>query len=67
MKSIGILLFILGAGSFVLNQLGMEFKLLGWIDNWGDTTGLAIRIGLIVVGGALFLIGRRQASAKPAT
>lgn len=33
MKSLGGLLFILGAGSFVLNLLGMEFKLLGWIDN----------------------------------
>lgn len=67
MKSIGILLFVLGAGSFVLNQLGMEFKLLTWIDNWGDTTGLAIRVGLIVVGGALYLIARRQAPAKAAT
>lgn len=67
MKSIGILLFVLGAGSFVLNQLGMEFKLLSWIDNWGDTTGLAIRVGLIVVGGALYLIARRQAPAKAAT
>lgn len=65
MKSIGSLLFIFGAGSFVLNLLGMEFKLLSWIDTWGATTGIAIRVGLIVVGAALWFIGRKQAAAQP--
>ncbi|MCI4567932.1 hypothetical protein [Lysobacter sp. CFH 32150] len=66
MKSFGGLLFIFGVGSFVLNLLGMEFKLLGWIDNWGATTGIAIRVGLIVVGAALWLIGRKQEASQPA-
>jgi hypothetical protein len=61
MKSIGLWLFIFGAGSFLLNMFNMEFKLLSWIDNWGPTVGLAIRIGLIVVGAALWLIGHKQA------
>lgn len=65
MKSIGSLLFIFGAGSFVLNLLGMEFTLLSWIDTWGATTGIAIRVGLIVVGAALWFIGRKQAAAQP--
>lgn len=65
MKSIGSLLFIFGAGSFLLNLLGREFKWLSWIDNWGDTTGIAIRIGLIVAGAALWYFGRKQAAAQP--
>jgi len=66
MKSIGSLLVILGLGSFVLNMLGMEFKLLGWIDNWGPTAGIAIRIGLVVVGAGLWFVGRKRETAKPA-
>ncbi|HJW46378.1 MAG TPA: hypothetical protein VJ484_07795 [Lysobacter sp.] len=65
MKSIGSLLFVFGAGSVVLNLLGMEFTLLSWIDTWGATTGIAIRVGLIVVGAALWFIGRKQAAAQP--
>lgn len=63
MKQIGGLMALLGAGSFVLNMLGREFSLLMWIDNWGPTVGMAIRIGLIVVGGALFFMGSKQESA----
>ena len=66
MKAFGGLLFFLGAGSLLLNLLGMEFKLLGWIDQWGTTPGLALRAGLMVVGAALWFYGRRQAAALPA-
>jgi hypothetical protein len=59
-------LFIFGAGSFVLNMLGMEFVILGWIDNWGATTGIAIRVGLMVAGALMWLVGRKQAAAQPA-
>jgi hypothetical protein len=65
MKSIGSLLFVFGAGSFVLNLLGMEFKLLSWIDTWGATAGIAIRVGLMVLGAALWFIGRKQPAAQP--
>lgn len=64
MKSIGGWLFIFGAGSFLLHFFDMEFRLLSWIDNWGPTTGFAIRVGLIVVGAALWLIGRTQEAAS---
>jgi hypothetical protein len=58
--------FIFGAGSFVLNQLDMEFIVLSWIDNWGPTVGIAIRVALMVVGAAMWLIGRKQEAAQPA-
>ena len=51
---------LFGAGSFILNMLGREFTLLMWIDNWGPTMGLVIRIGLVVVGGALWYMGSKQ-------
>lgn len=66
MKSWGLWVFIFGAGSFVLNLLGMEFVILGWIDNWGATIGNGIRIGLMVVGAAMWLLGRKQEAAQPA-
>ncbi len=65
MKSIGGLLVLLGAGSFVLNMMEREFTLTMWIDNWGPTVGTAIRIGLIVVGAALWFVGNKKESAAP--
>jgi hypothetical protein len=64
MKSLGGLLFFFGLGSFVLNYLGREFTLLSWIDNWGPTTGVAIRVGLIVVGAVLWFVGRKREGAQ---
>lgn len=59
MQGFGGFLILMGAGSFVLNLLGMEFRLLSWIDMWGSTVGIAIRIGMIVVGAALIFLGMR--------
>jgi hypothetical protein len=63
MKNIGGILAFFGAGSFVLNMMGREFALTMWIDTWGPTTGTAIRIGLIVVGAALWFVGMKQEAA----
>ena len=63
MQSVGGFLVLMGAGSFVLHFLNMEFILLGWVDNWGPMVGTCIRVGLIVVGGILWLLGK-QAGKK---
>ncbi|MES2572920.1 MAG: hypothetical protein V4710_23050 [Verrucomicrobiota bacterium] len=60
MKSIGGNMFFFGIGSIILNLLGMEFIILAWIDIWGDSIGWAIRIGLTVVGGALWMLAGSQ-------
>jgi len=65
MKSIGGLLVLLGAASFVLNMMEREFTLIMWIDNWGPTVGSAIRIGMIVVGAGLWFLGNKKESAAP--
>ena len=56
MKSIGMYMALAGLFSVGFNFLDRELSILGWIDMWGDTIGWVIRIGLIVVGGALFLM-----------
>lgn len=67
MKGIGGLLVLLGAGSFVLNMLDREFTVISWIDNWGPTVGMAIRVVMIVVGAALWFMGNKKESATPGT
>ena len=63
MKSLGITMVLLGAGSFVLNHLEREFTLLMWIDTWGPTVGIAIRVALIAGGAGLWFAGSRQEPA----
>jgi len=66
MKSAGVWLMIFGLGSIALNFLGMEFRILMWIDSWGPTVGWAIRAGLAATGVVLFVLGSRQAQASKA-
>jgi hypothetical protein len=42
--------------------MDMEFRLLGWVDNWGVGIGNGIRIAMIVVGAILWLLGRKAES-----
>lgn len=63
MQAIGGLLVFLGAGSFILNMLGREFALTSWIDTWGQTPGIGIRVAMIVVGAALWFMGRNKGDA----
>lgn len=62
MKQIGLYVALFGAASFVLNMVNYELVLLSWIDNWGSTVGTVIRVGMIVVGGALWFVGNQQES-----
>jgi len=67
MKQFGIFLAIMGVGSFVLNLIGMEFRLLMWIDLWGTAIGTAIRIGLVILGALLFVIGMKMEGTESNT
>jgi hypothetical protein len=66
MKTFGGYLLFFGIGSILLHFIGMQFKLLSWIDAWGDTTGWAIRIGIAVVGALLWFLGSRKDEAAVA-
>ncbi len=59
-SSIGGMLAFFGLFSSVLSFFGYNLKILMWIDSWGPTVGWIIRIGLILVGGALFFLFREK-------
>lgn len=69
MQGFGGFLVLMGAGSFVLHYLNMEFMLLGWVDNWGTGAGNGIRVAMIVVGAIVWFLGKQQAekAAAPPT
>jgi hypothetical protein len=60
MKSLGGFLALAGVMSIVLNFIGYNLKILMWIDNWGVPAGWGIRVGLIVVGALVYLIGSKM-------
>lgn len=67
MKSLGMWMVILGLGSFLLSFANMDFILVSWMDNWGASTGVVLRIALAVVGAILWLVARkREGAATPA-
>jgi hypothetical protein len=63
MEKIGSTLLFFGIGSIVLGFLNMQFILLSWVDLWGPEIGWAIKGGMIVVGGVLWFMGKRQKTA----
>lgn len=64
MKSIGMYLMFFGIGSIVLNQIGYEFSILMWIDNWGETVGWAIRGGAAAAGAAIWFFAPAPAEEE---
>jgi hypothetical protein len=64
MRKLGGYLFIFGLGSIVLHFANMEFIILAWIDLWGESAAWAIRIGMTVIGGVLWLIGSRSSEPE---
>ncbi len=55
-------LFFFGVGSIVLDFFHLQFVILAWIDTWGPAVGWGIRIGMAVVGAALWLLGKEPAA-----
>lgn len=49
---------IFGVGSILMTFLNMNFAILMWIDAWGETTGMAIRFILAIVGFGLYIYGK---------
>lgn len=56
--SVGKWLVILGLGSFALNYFGYELKLLAWVDAWGASTAIMIRMGCVALGVLLMFLSR---------
>ena len=60
MKNFGGFLALLGIAAIVMNYLDRVPRLLMWIYNWGDNVAWCIKIGLVVVGGALYFLGPKE-------
>ena len=60
MRNIGSFMALLGIAAIVMNYLDRVPRLLVWINNWGENVAWAIKIGLVVVGGALYFFGPKE-------
>jgi len=60
MKKIGGYIAIFGVLAIALPYFNLQLRFLGWIENWGETVAWAIKLGIIVVGLALFLMGKKD-------
>jgi len=56
MQTIGTYMALAGVISTVLHFLGMNLKILIWINMWGPTMGWVIRLGLIALGVLLMIV-----------
>ena len=57
MQKLGVAMALVGAALVALEYQGIGYDMLDWIENWGTATGWGIRVGLIVVGSLLWLLG----------
>jgi len=64
MRSFGSLLLLLGVLAIVLDFVGRVPKLLVWIYSWGDGVAWVIKIAIILVGAALFFLGKKKEQEK---
>ncbi|MFT2007185.1 hypothetical protein ACMA1I_00785 [Pontibacter sp. 13R65] len=60
MKFLGILLFMAGLLSLLLELIGANLLILNWLNQWGYTTSWGIRISVILLGAILYLVYRND-------
>ncbi len=67
MRGLGILLIVFGIGSAILPFIDMQFRLMEWIDTWGEGPAWGIRAGAIVVGVIVLMAGSKKTKYVKAT
>ena len=60
--SIGAFIALAGVISCVLHLIGMNLRILMWINEWGTGVGWGIRVGLIVLGVLMMVIASKAKS-----
>ena len=65
MKRLGVYMALAGVLLIVLPYFNLTIMFLGQIDDLGETTAWAIKIGLIVIGAVLFFTDK--SSSKKTT
>ncbi|WP_138433303.1 hypothetical protein [Winogradskyella algicola] len=61
MRKTGGYMIFFGLFAIVLNFFDRVPSILMWIYEWGEGVAWAIKIGLVVVGAALFFLGKPEA------
>ncbi|TXK38151.1 hypothetical protein FVR03_14290 [Pontibacter qinzhouensis] len=60
MKFFGILLFMAGLLSLLLELMGANLLILNWLNQWGPAASWGIRISAIVLGAILYYVYRND-------
>lgn len=60
MKFIGLFLFLAGLISLVLGLTGANLLVLNWVNQYGETAGWGIRIGITLLGAILYYAFRND-------
>ncbi|OKL41277.1 hypothetical protein [Pontibacter flavimaris] len=60
MKFIGLFLLLAGLVSLVLEFTGANLVVLNWLNQFGETGSLAIRIGVTLLGGIIYYLRRHD-------
>ncbi len=60
MRKIGSFMALIGAAAIIFGFMDRVPKLLMWIYNWGETIAWVIKIGLVVIGIALYFMGKEN-------
>jgi len=60
MKFLGLLLFLAGLVSLLLQFTGANLVVLNWLNQWGETTGWVIRVVVTIVGGIIYYACRHD-------
>jgi hypothetical protein len=64
MKQIGSFICLIGILAIVLHFINVVPRILIWIYKWGDGTAWMIKIGLVLVGAALYFLGSKRDIAR---
>lgn len=62
MQKVGSFLVVIGLMAVVLHFFNYAPRLLLWIYSWGNGPAWAIKIGIILLGAALYLLGSPKQS-----
>lgn len=63
MQKVGSFLVIIGLLSIAAGYFDRVPKILVWIYQWGDVAAWSIKIGIIVLGAALYLMAGKKQTA----
>ena len=67
MAQLGVLLLVLGFGTFILNAFDYEFKILSWAEDYQPWLSIGLGVlGLIIVGAKLFFGKKEEPAAAEA-